>query len=214
MLEFVEGPLWYIAAAIFLAGSGWRLAGALWLGQRPINDSPRASPAAGAARSIIGYSLPGSGLSGNRNVQLLAFLGITFHLALFGLILFGPPHVAFIEARILGTGWATFPTWIFIVVGEIAFLSLLMLWIRRATDKVTRLISRRADHIAIGMTMAVIVTGCAALGENSVAMRVLHMASVEIWLIYFPFSPLFHAFTWVFSRAYTGAMFGRRGIRT
>jgi hypothetical protein len=74
MLEFVEGPLWYMAAAIFLAGSAWRLAGALLLGQPPVNDSPRASPAVGAARSIIGYSLPGSGLSGNRNVQLLAFL--------------------------------------------------------------------------------------------------------------------------------------------
>lgn len=214
MLEFVEGPLWYIAAAIFLAGSGWRLAGALLQGKRPVNDSPRTSPAVGAARSIIGYTMPGSGLSGNRNVQLLAILGITFHLALFGLLLFGPPHVAFIEARILGWGWATFPMWVFVVFGEITFLSLLMLWIRRATDKVTRLISRRADHVAVAMTMAVIVTGCAALGENSVAMRVLHMLSVEIWLVYFPFSPLFHAFTWVFSRAYTGAMFGRRGIRT
>ncbi len=214
MLELVEGPLWYIAATIFVVGSGWRLAGALWLGQRPINDSPRASPAVGATRSIISYSLPGSGLSGNRNVQLLAFLGITFHLALFGLMLFGPPHVTFIQNRILGMGWTALPMWVFVVVGEIAFLSLLMLWIRRATDSVTRLISRRGDHIAVGMTMAVLVTGCAALGENSVAMRVLHMLSVELWLIYFPFGPLFHAFTWVFSRAYTGAMFGRRGIRT
>ncbi len=214
MLEFVEGPLWYIAATIFVVGSCWRLAGALRLGQGQINDSPRASPAAGAARSIISYSLPGSGLSGNRNVQIVAFLGITFHLALFVLMLFGPPHVTFIEDRILGMGWTALPMWVFVVVGEIAFLSLLMLWIRRATDSVTRLISRSEDHIAVGMTMAVIVTGCAALGENSVAMRVLHMVSVELWLIYFPFSPLFHAFTWVFSRAYTGAMFGRRGIRT
>lgn len=214
MPGFVEGPLWYIAAAIFVVGSGWRLAGALWLGQRAIDDSPRGSPGAGAARSIIGYTLPGSGLSGNRNVQLVAILGITFHLALFGLILFGPPHVAFIQDRILGIGWTALPLWVFVVVGEIAFLSLLMLWIRRATDKVTRLISRRADHIAVGTTMAVLVTGCAALGENSVAMRVLHMLSVELWLVCFPFGPLIHAFTWVFSRAYTGAMFGRRGIRT
>jgi nitrate reductase gamma subunit len=33
-------------------------------------------------------------------------------------------------------------------------------------------------------------------------------------MVYFPFSRLMHAFTFAFSRAHSGAMFGRRGIGT
>ena len=212
MLDFVEGPLWYFAVAVFLAGASWRLIGALLLGRGKRNDLARGSPAVGAARSVVAYSLPRRAFLGSRSVQLVFVLGMAFHVALFALLLFGEPHVAFIEKRILGVGWTALPTWAFVVIAEIAFVSLLVLWIRRATDSVTRTISRRSDHLAAGMTMAVLVTGCAALGEDP-ALRALHMLTVNLWLIYFPISPLFHAFTWAFSRGYTGAMFGRRGIR-
>ena len=40
----------------------------------------------------------------------------------------------------------------------------------------------------------------------------LHMLTVEAWLIYFPFSRLMHAVTFVLSRSYTGATYGRRGV--
>jgi nitrate reductase gamma subunit len=204
--------LWYFAVAVFVAGTCWRLAGALLLGRRQLDDVPRGSGAIGAARSIAAYMLPRGAFIRNRSVQFVIVTGMAFHLALFGLVFFGEPHVAFIEERILGVGWKTMPTWAFVVVAEIAFGSLLALWIRRGTDPVTRTISRRDDHVAAGMTMAVIVTGCAALGEDP-ALRALHMLSVDLWLIYFPFGSLFHAFTWIFSRGFTGALLGRRGIR-
>jgi nitrate reductase gamma subunit len=38
------------------------------------------------------------------------------------------------------------------------------------------------------------------------------MLSVEACMVYFPFSRLMHAFTFAFSRAYTGASYGRRGV--
>jgi nitrate reductase gamma subunit len=56
------------------------------------------------------------------------------------------------------------------------------------------------------------LTGCLALQEANPSLRALHMLSVEVWLIYFPFSRLMHAFTFVFSRGYTGMIFGRRGV--
>ena len=37
------------------------------------------------------------------------------------------------------------------------------------------------------------------------------MVTVEAWLLYFPFSRLMHTFTFVFSRSYTGQVYGRRG---
>ena len=56
------------------------------------------------------------------------------------------------------------------------------------------------------------LTGCFALGETSAGLRALHMGLVNLWLIYFPFSRLMHAFTFALSRGYTGAIYGRRGI--
>jgi len=50
-----------------------------------------------------------------------------------------------------------------------------------------------------------------ALMQSYDFLRALHMLTVNLWLIYFPFSRLMHAFTWVLSRAETGAVYGRRG---
>jgi len=43
-------------------------------------------------------------------------------------------------------------------------------------------------------------------------LNLLHFFTVELLMIYFPFSSLMHAFTFIPSRAFTGAWFGRRGI--
>ena len=58
VLGFVEGPLWYAAAAIFTAGALWRIGGMLALPMRRELSEPRASAAAGAARAILQHMLP------------------------------------------------------------------------------------------------------------------------------------------------------------
>ncbi len=212
MLALIEGPLWYAAVALFAAGTIWRLAGMLLRGKGAVEDAPRVAGA--PARGAMAAVLPRTTFYGNRKVQFVLGAGLVFHAALFIVILFGEPHVAFIRERILGVGWRPLPVWAFVLAAELAAGSLLVLWIRRSVDPVTRLISRSDDHWAAGLTMAVLLTGCFALGGESPAMRALHMLSVEAWLVYFPLGSLFHAFTWILSRGYTGAMLARRGIRT
>jgi nitrate reductase gamma subunit len=56
------------------------------------------------------------------------------------------------------------------------------------------------------------LTGCLALLEGFTGLRVVHRFTVELLMIYFPFSRLMHAFTFIPSRAFTGAWFGRRGV--
>ena len=104
------------------------------------------------------------------------------------------------------------PHWGFILAAQAAFLGLIILWLRRMVNPVTRLISTWDDHIAAILTFVVMLTGCLALLEGFSGLRLLHRFSVELWLIYFPFSALMHTFTFVPSRAFTGAWFGRRGI--
>jgi nitrate reductase gamma subunit len=110
-----------------------------------------------------------------------------------------------------GSNWPVLPRWGFIVAAQFAFAGLLALWLRRFVDPVVRLISRPDDHIAAALTFSVMLTGCMALGEQSVFLRVGHLVLVEIWLVYFPFSSLMHTFTWPLSRGLTGALAGRRG---
>ena len=143
----------------------------------------------------------------------MTLAGYSFHLGLFALLFFAAPHVAFIKEVILGFGWQPLPRWGFIVAAEFAFAGLLALWLRRFVDPVVRIISRPDDHIGAGLTFLVMLTGCFALGEQSLVLRAIHLGLVELWLIYFPFSSLMHTFTWPLSRGFTGAMAGRRGTR-
>ena len=58
-----------------------------------------------------------------------------------------------------------------------------------------------------------VLTGCMALIEEFEGLRVLHRFTVELLMVYFPFSRLMHAFMFIPSRAFTGAWFGRRGVK-
>jgi nitrate reductase gamma subunit len=120
--------------------------------------------------------------------------------------------VLFLEENLLGFGWTPMPHWAFIMASQAAFLGLIILWVRRMTNPVSRLISTLDDHIVAILTFVVMLTGCLALLEGFTALRLLHRFTVELWLIYFPFSALMHTFTFIPSRAFTGAWFGRRGI--
>jgi len=99
-----------------------------------------------------------------------------------------------------------------VVTAQAAFAGLILLWIHRLLHPVTQLISKRGDHIGSILVFAAMLTGCMALAETSTGLRVFHRFSVELLMIYFPFSALMHAFMFVPSRAYTGAMYGRRGV--
>ena len=104
------------------------------------------------------------------------------------------------------------PRWAFIIVAEVTFAGLILLWIRRATDPVMRKISDWDDHIGTWLLFLAMLTGCFALQASNDVLRAIHMLSVEVLMIYFPFSRLMHAFTFVLSRSYTGATYGRRGV--
>ena len=209
-LQFVEGPLWYLAATIFLAGAAWRLAGLLRLGRKPDLAPPRASAAAGFLIGNLRHFLPRTTFVLRTYVHLIG--GYAFHLGLFVLLLFAAPHVDFIDKRILGIDWPALPRWLFILTAEIAFAGLILLWVRRICDPVMRQISDRDDHIGSWLTFLVMLTGCLALEQSHDALRATHMLFVDLWLIYFPFSRLMHAFTFLLTRGFTGATYGRRGV--
>ena len=213
MIELLEGPLWKVSVGVFVVFGVWRLFVIVTTGRSPAKAKPVGSPSVGAVRAIFGHFLPRRAFLGQGRVWFVTLAGYAFHLGLFALLFFAAPHVAFIRDHILGVEWPALPRWGFIVAAQFAFAGLIALWVRRFVDPVVRLISRPDDHIAAGLTFFVMLTGCMALGEQSVTLRAIHLGFVEAWLIYFPFSSLTHTVTWPLSRGFTGALAGRRGTR-
>ncbi len=207
-LEFTEGPLWYVALVVFSVGVAWNIIGILAMRVRGDSAVPRKSPVAGGIKAIFLHMAPHGGFFSRTAYHVI--VGYLFHLGLFALLLFGSFHVAFIKEW-TGLSWTPLPRWGFIIASEVAFAGLILMWIRRWTDPITRQISDRDDHIGTGLTMLAMLTGCFALGEASDGLRAVHMLSVELLMLYFPFSRLMHAFTFIFSRYFMGAAYGKRG---
>ena len=211
MIEnLIDGPLWYFSLAVFCIGVLWQLITIVFASRKQDLSVARASASSGALKTIFSRFLPHHEIRSQISIQFIA--GYLFHLGLFALLFFAAPHVIFLEENLLGFGWTPMPHWAFILSAQAAFLGLIILWLRRMVSPVSRLISTWDDHIAAILTFIVMLTGCFALLEGSTALRLLHRFTVELWLIYFPFSALMHTFTFIPSRAFTGAWFGRRGV--
>ena len=212
MMEFIDGPLWYFSLTVFSVRVLWRLV-PLIFGKRTTDLSvARGSAASGAVKTVLSRFIPHKGMASQVSMQIIA--GYMFHLGLFALLFFAAPHVRFLDEHFLGFSWTPMPHWAFIVASQFAFLGLLMLWLHRLSNMVTRLISTTGDHVGAILTFVVMLTGCLALLESFDELRLLHRFSVELFLIYFPFSRLMHTLTFIPSRAFTGAWFGRRGINS
>lgn len=209
-MEFIEGPMWYFATAVFVVGALWRVIGIIALRRKPDLSRPRGSATAGFFTGNLRHFFPKVLFLSRTAVHVVG--GYAFHLGLFILLLFAAPHVAFIKDHILGFGWPAMPRWAFIVAAQAAFAGLIVLWLRRVSDPVMKQISDRDDHIGSILTFLVMLTGCLALQESHAFLRGQHMLFVNLWLIYFPFSRLMHAFTFFLSRGFTGATYGRRGV--
>jgi nitrate reductase gamma subunit len=208
--EFVEGPFWYFSLAVFVLGIAWRLAGIFSLQQHESLSAPRQSASGAALTTNLRRFFPRREFYPRVKVQVIA--GYMFHVGLFLVLFFAKPHVEFYAKYLTGFEWIAMPRWAFILAAELAFAGLILLWLYRLLNPVTRLISRSGDHLATILVFLVMLTGCLALLERFEGLRLIHFFLAELLLIYFPFSSLFHAFSFPVSRGYTGVAYGRRGV--
>lgn len=211
MIDFIQGPLWTFAGAVFVIGVIWRLMAILICGVKQDMAVSRGSAGYSGAATILRRFFPRKESLKSTRFQIIS--GYMFHLGLFALLIFAAPHIRFLEDRVFGFSWVAMPHWAFILSAEVAFAGLILLWLRRMMHPVTRLLSTLDDHLAAGLTFIAMFTGCLALFESYAHLRALHLLSVEILMIYFPFSNLMHAFTFLISRASSGAVAGRRGVQ-
>jgi nitrate reductase gamma subunit len=100
------------------------------------------------------------------------------------------------------------------VISVLTLTLFLAVLFRRVTNPVMRMLSNFDDYFSWFITMTVLVTGLAAtahVGARYETLLGLHILSVDVLLIWFPFGKLMHAFYIFPSRAINGAVLARKG---
>jgi nitrate reductase gamma subunit len=224
LLDIARGPALWFALAVFALGTLWRLAGVLRLPRRLDRSPPRAGApgaATAAARAVLSGLVPRRGFA--PATRIASFNGYVFHVGL-ALVVFGyAPHIAFVQ-RLTGLSWPALPDAVMYLAAAVTIVSLLMaLWLRLG-DPVLRLISGPDDWISWSVTFLPLVTGMAVATDPSAALLArdavlyrtplaVHLLTLELLLVWFPFGKLMHAVLFAFSRGATGMRFAHRGVK-
>jgi nitrate reductase gamma subunit len=223
LLDFARGPALTAALVIFVSGTLWRLIGVLRRPRMPDLSPPRPgapSNLTGAWRAIVRGMWPRKAF---RQTALITVInGYVFHIGL-ALVFFGyAPHIAFVH-RLTGLSWPALPDMVMYLAAGATIVSLLLALLFRLTDPVRQMISTADDMISWTLIFLPVVTGMAVLNEPSSTLLTrghviypgplaVHLLSLELLLIWFPFGKLMHAFLFVFSRGATGMRFSHRGV--
>jgi nitrate reductase gamma subunit len=216
LLDFARGPALDVAIAVFCLGVLWRLISLLGLPWAKDKTVKRAGAPSNLMAGVSGFVrhlwVPkGFGLTSSFTI----INGYVFHLGL-AIVVFGfTQHILFIRG-LFGLSWAGLPTSVITIVGVITLASLIAALVRRMTSPVLKLISTFNDYVSWLVTFLPVLTGLLAvshLGAPYETLLAIHILTVCLLLIWFPFGKLMHAFLVFLTRAETGISYGRRGVK-
>jgi nitrate reductase gamma subunit len=216
LLEFARGPALQWSLVILLLGVAWRLLGILLLRRKPDYSEPRshAAPAWGAVRTVFTRMWPRKEFQARTAYGV--GLGYVFHIGLAIVVFLFVPHILFIR-DLTGLSWGGLPSGVIYASGVVTLIALIAALVRRFTHPVLRLLSNFDDYFSWFVTTAPVASGLAAvahLGARYETLLALHILSVELLFVWFPFGKLMHAILFVFSRGTTGALLARKGAAT
>ena len=213
-LLWVKGPAFHAALIIFIIGMVVRLFEILLLGRKKDLAPPRGSGTVAGWRTIFSRSIPDAG-TWKRSVFTLVS-GYVFHIGLFIVIfLFGPHILVFRDG--LGISWPGISSTIVDSVAVITMVTLLAVLLHRIMDPVMRFLSRGQDYLVWFVTFLPVLTGYLAFHRlllPPTTLIAIHILSVELLLVVFPFTKLIHAFSIFLARWYNGSISGYRGVQS
>jgi nitrate reductase gamma subunit len=219
VLEFARGPLFQVSLLVFVGGMLYRLVRVLLLGWQRDRVPARGSKLGGVLRSYLKGALiwpfiPWVKRTFTRN-PVIYLAGGLFHLALFVVILLGTAHML-VWKSLLGFGWPTLPLPIVDWLAAVGIVAMVALFINRLVHPVLKLLSGPAEWLNWLFVFVPMVTGYIMTHHLFFPYEMLfslHMLSVDLLLIWIPFSRISHFMFYFFSRTIHGVEFGKRGVR-
>lgn len=218
ILQFVRGPLFKFALLIFIGGMAYRLIRILLLGWSRDRVPNRGSKAVGVVKSYLKGLLvlpfiPWVKRTFSPNA-LTYIAGGLFHLSLLAVVIFGTPHML-VWKRLLGFGWPTLPFPLTDGLAAAGIAALIILMINRLTHPVLRLLTKGPLWLNWAFTFLPFLTGYMMTHHLVFRYEVLfslHMITVDVLLIWIPFSRISHFLFYFFSRTFHGAQAGKRAV--
>jgi nitrate reductase gamma subunit len=215
LLLWVRGPALQIATLIFLLGVVVRIAEILMLGRKKNLAEARGSAVAGGLRTIFSRFTPDRGTLRRSTFNVVA--GYVFHIGFFVVLFFFAPHILVFD-NVLGVSWPSLPTQMVDATTIVTMIALLAVLAHRLLHPVMRFLSGFQDYLVWLVTILPLVTGYLAFHRVGVAppamLITVHILSVELLMVVFPFTKLMHAFTLFMARYYNGAIAGYRGVNS
>jgi len=213
-LNWVRGPGFQIATIIFVAGVIIRFAEILLLGRKTNLAEAKGSEMRSGLRTIVTRSFPDKSTFQRSMFTITA--GYIFHIGLFVTIFLFAPHILMFK-EIFGFGWPSLPTPVVDAMAVVTIIALLAVLTHRMRDNVLRFLTTKEDYLVWLVTIAPLITGYIAfhrIGMTAPTLLAIHILSVELLLVLFPFTKLMHTFTVILSRWYGGAISGYRGVES
>lgn len=211
-LTWVRGPGLDIAVGIFLLGVLWRLVEIYSLGRKKDLAAPRHVSGASGWHTVFRRSVPPEGMLKRSPVSYLG--GYTFHIGLAIVVFLFAPHIKLIES-LTGLSWPGLPSQFIDLVAVVTLAAMVVVLVDRINKPVKRYLSTFQDWFTWALTFLPVLTGWMAVQHLLLpytTMLALHILSVELLLVFLPFTKLFHAFTVFGSRWFNGAVNGHKGV--
>ena len=206
--ELVRGPFAWIALAIFILGSLYRVIFLLLTGKK--ESTPNYSKGAkDAARSVLHGLLP-FGSTTMRKQPLFTIVTFLFHLCVIILPIFLLAHIVlwYESWKIL---WWSLPDMLADAMALWVMLACLYFIGRRLVVPEVKEVSRPGDVVLLIIILLTFLSGFLAYHQIGPyrPILILHVISSEVLLVILPFSKLGHMLFFYFSRAYMGAEYGK-----
>ena len=213
-LSWVRGPGFQIATIIFVAGVMIRILEILLLGRKANLAEAKGSEMSSGLKTILTRMIPERATFKRSTFTIVA--GSIFHIGLFLVIFLHTPHILVFK-DIIGLSWPSLPTQIIDAITVITIITLLAVLAYRLNNKVQRYLTNFEDLLTWFVTIAPMVTGYMAfhgIGMTAPTLLAIHILSVEMLMVVFPFTKLMHSFTLFLARWYGGAISGYRGVQS
>jgi nitrate reductase gamma subunit len=211
-LTWVRSTGLNIAIGIFVLGTLWRLIEIYSLGRKPDLAVPRHRSGASGLHTMFRRSVPPPGMFKRSATSYVA--GYVFHIGLFVIVFLFAQHIRLIR-DLTGLSWPGLPTQFIDATAVVTLATMLLVLVERINKPVKRFISTFGDYAGWTLTFLPVLTGYLAsrhLMLPYTAMLAVHILSVELLLIFLPFTKLIHVFTLWGSRWYNGNANAKKGV--
>jgi nitrate reductase gamma subunit len=211
-LTWVRGTGLDFAVSIFVLGVLWRLFEIYSLGRKKDLAAPRSVAGASGWHTVFRRSVPPEGMLKKSPVSYIG--GYTFHIGLAIVVFLFAPHIKLIQS-LTGLHWPGLPSQFIDLVAIVTLAAMVVVLVDRINKPVKRYLSTFGDWFTWTLTFLPVLTGWLTVRHLLLpytSMLAIHILTIELLLVFLPFTKLFHAFTVFGSRWYNGTVNGHKGV--